>query len=161
MAYAVSINGSPKVYNSLPKVYHSSYANVLGGFDTFSDEELAKHGFYPVEEATITDPLFEEKSNIYFDEANKVFKYNIRTRNYPNVETLKEQKIEGIESQKKQYLSKTNNEVLESLELGEQVPTEISASRADIRTQYITLKSEINTLNTQRDLLTYTGSITI
>ena len=161
MEYAVIENGKPRVYVDLPKSYHSPIANVLGGFNMLSRDELAKHGFYIVEEFNLTDPLFERRGEVYFDETAKVFKYRSETKVHPEVDVLKRQKLDSLEKEKKDLLQQTNDVVLEALELGEVIPTDISSSRANIRTQEIKLKNEINTLSTQRDLLSHTKSIII
>ncbi len=161
MKYAVVENNKITPYRVLPGAYHSAVANVIGGFNKLPDDELAKHGFFPVVEPTITDHLFQRKGNLYFDEANKVFTYPILETTHAEIDELKKTQYLKIDRQKKQLLEASKDEVFEALELGEAVPTEVSASRADIRTQAIKLKLEIETLNTQRDLLTYTGSITI
>ena len=158
--YAVFEKGKIKEYIALPKSYHSEVANVLGGFDKLPNEELKKHGFYPIEKANITDPLFEKKGSIYFDEANKVFRYKIEKFNHSSVETLRKEKLRDLEEDKKRHLEKTNFKVLECLELDEPIPTEIKEERSLIRSEYTKISKKLNSLETQRDLLTFTESIT-
>ena len=158
MAYAtVEEGGRIQLYGVLPSSYHSEIANVLGGFDKLPDEELAKHGFYPVEYPTLTRA--QQRGAIYFDNAAKVFKYNVLEKALPSVESLKISKLQNIKNQKTNLLEKTNEEVLEALEAGEAVATETSASRASIRTQAKELEQQINNLTTSEALLDFTGSI--
>ena len=161
MAYAVLENGNPRLYRVLPQTYKSPISTVLGGFDKLPDDELAKHGFYPVVEPTITDSLFQRRGRLIYDESNSVFTYEVLETTYAEIDILKQQKHTKIDQQKKQLLESTKDDVLEALELGEAIPTDISASRADIRTQAVKLKAEIDTLTTQREILTYTGSIVL
>ena len=160
MGYAVYEKSRIKFYGVLPKSYHSKIANVLGGFDELSNEELAKHGFYPVEEANITDELFEIRGDLYFDETSKTFKYKVVEREQPSVEYLKKRNIENIETQKASLLEETNDIVLESLELKNDIPSDILSKRTNIRQQAESLKTEINNLNNKRDLLTFDKKIT-
>ena len=41
---AIDINGEIKIYSKLPK----SWGNIIGGFNTLSDEEAKEYGFYDV-----------------------------------------------------------------------------------------------------------------
>ena len=41
---AIDINGEIKIYSQLPK----SWGNIIGGFNTLSDEEAKEYGFYDV-----------------------------------------------------------------------------------------------------------------
>jgi len=159
MAYAtVEEGGRIQLYGVLPSSYHSEIANVLGGFNKLPDEELARHGFYPVEYPTLTRA--QQRGAIYFDNAAKVFKYNVLEKALPSVESLKISKLQNIKNQKTNLLEKTNEEVLEALELGEEIPNDIKEERASIRTQAKELEQQINNLTTSEALLDFTGSIT-
>ena len=158
MAYAVIEKGRIQVYGVLPKSYHSKVANVLGGFDTFPNEELEKHGFYPVEYPTLT--RHQQKGDIYFEEDSKTFKYNIIDIPLPSVESLQTQKIHQLETQKKQLLEKTKDIVFEALELGEEIPKEVKKERSLIRERVKEIKNEIESLTLSEDLLDYNVTIT-
>ena len=159
MAYAtIDEGGRIQLYGVLPSSYHSEIANVLGGFDKLPDDELAKHGFYPVEYPNINQRT-QQRGAIYFDNAAKVFKYNVLEKALPSVESLKISKLQNIKNQKTNLLEKTNEEVLEALELGEEIPNDIKEERASIRRQAKELEQQINNLTTSEALLDFTGSI--
>ena len=154
MAYAVLENSRIQIYGVLPKKYHSIIANVLGGFDKLPDEELEKHGFYPVEYPVINQRT-QQRGKIYLDESDKKYKYIIIDKPLPSVESLKITKIHQLETQKKQLLEKTKDIVFEALELGEEIPTEIKEERALIRQRAEEVKDTINSLESSEDLLDY------
>ena len=158
--YAVFENGKIQVYGVLPKSYHSEVANVLGGFDKLPNEELEKHGFYPIEHPQVNTRT-QQKGSIYFDKDKKVFTYRVSTKELPSVESLKNNKINQIERQKTSLLERTKEIVFEALELGEEIPTEIKEERASIRKQYEEIKNEINSLDTSESLLDYNNTIKI
>ena len=160
MAYAVIENKKIQVYEILPKSYHSKIANVLGGFDKLPNEELAKHGFYPVEEAIIEEPILQTKGDIYFDKLNKVFKYKIKEIPHPEIDLIRESTLNKLEYIKKSMLSDTDGDVMEALELGKEVPIEIATQRLSIRNQYKIIKEKINNLTTKKQLLTFEINIT-
>lgn len=147
MAYAVEENGKIQVYGVLPGAYHSSVSNVLGGFNHLSDAELATHGFYPVEYPTINQRT-QQRGAIYFDADAQVFKYHVLTKDLPALDGLKSQKVKNITENKARLLKITDGDVLELLEAGDSITTEISASRAEIRTQAVEIIAEINNLTT-------------
>jgi len=155
MVYAVEKEGKIQVFGVLPKSYHSSVANVIGGFDKLPDSELEKHGFYPVEYPAINQRT-QQRGTIYFDSAAKKFKYNVLDKALPPIEGLKSQKVTNITEQKERYLKVTDADVLEAFEAGAAVSTEISASRAEIRTQALEIKTEIGNLTTHDGVYAYT-----
>ena len=157
MAYAVIEDGRVKVYGVLPGAYHSEISNVIGGFDKLPDSELERHGFYPVEYPTINQRT-QQRGDIYFDEAEKKYKYRVTDKSLPSVDSLKQNKLTQLKQQKTRFLEVTNEDVLEHLEAGESVPTEISASRAEIRTQAIEIENEINNITTHDSIYDYNRS---
>ncbi len=155
MAYAIKTGGRIQVYGVLPGAYHSEVSNVIGGFDKLPNEELAKHGFYPVEYPTINQRT-QQRGAIYFDSAAKKFKYNVLNKALPAIEGLKSQKVTNITKQKTSLLEVTNEDVLETLEAGEAISAEISSSRAEIRTQALEIQAEITNLTTHDEVYAYT-----
>ena len=69
---AININGQIKLYGRLPK----SWGNIIGGFNTISDEEAKEYGFYDVVSPDF-DNATQNFGDIYFDEDNEVFTYSV------------------------------------------------------------------------------------
>tara|TARA_B110000977_G_C10929503_1_gene436497 strand:+ start:421 stop:912 length:492 start_codon:yes stop_codon:yes gene_type:complete len=159
MPHAISKNGKIQIYGVLPKSYHSEIANVLGGFDKLPNEELEKHGFYPVEYPTLK--RHQSKGYIYFNKDSKIFKFSVTDNPLPSAESLQQQKISQLNKTKESLLNITKEIVFEALELGEEIPNKIKEERASIRKQFEEIKNEINTLNTSENLLDYNNTIKI
>jgi len=147
MAYAVFEEGEIKHYPVLPKSYHSKHSNVLGGFQLLPREELAKHGFFPVKEYPYNKEL-RYKKNLYWDENGKVFRWNIVDRE--GIGDLPKHK-EELKKQVKQHiigkLRETDHIVIESLEFGEEIPTEVKTERARIRARKTEIELEIENIS--------------
>jgi len=70
------------LYNEVPKSFTEGEINIIGGFDLLSDIELQAYGFYDVVTPAF-DYYTQKLSDIYFDDVNKVFTYNVLTLDVP------------------------------------------------------------------------------
>lgn len=76
-------NGIIVMYTQLPSVYKSDTLGlVLGGFDSLDVSIHESEGFYDVVTPKF-DKWTQELSQVYFDEVNRVFTYNILTLETP------------------------------------------------------------------------------
>ena len=76
-------NGIVVYYNQLPTTYKSDTLGlVLAGFETLDKDVIESEGFYNIVTPDY-DVYTEELSNIYFDDINKVFTYNISKLDVP------------------------------------------------------------------------------
>ena len=76
-------NGIVVYYNQLPTTYKSDTLGlVLAGFETLDKDVIESEGFYDVVTPDY-DVYTEELSDIYFDDINKVFTYNISKLDVP------------------------------------------------------------------------------
>lgn len=149
--YAIDINGEIKTHNNLPK----SFGNVIGGFDTISDEQAQAFGFYSVVVPQY-DSRTENLGNIYFDSDNNVFTYPVNIRIWE--ETLSELKITKINSLKlhtNSLLQSTDWYITRKFERNIDVPQDIQDARNEILLNHNTTESEINALTTKKSVVSY------
>ena len=101
---AIEINGTIKVYSTLP----NSWKGVMGNFSKLSDEEIKAYGFYDVFIPEYND-LSETLSDIFWDNDNKIFTYTVENKDLSNltVEELKENEIKDLKARGHLKLEKT------------------------------------------------------
>ena len=148
---AININGQIKLYGSLPK----SWGNIIGGFNTLSDEEVKEYGFY-----NVVNPDFDNATqnfgDIYFDENNEVFTYSVEDIVFnETLSQLKESKIESLRDYTNEKLSETDWYVIRSAERSIDIPQDIQDARAEILSEHNTKESEINALSTKKSVVSY------
>ena len=153
---AIEINGKIKVYKSLP----NSWKGVMGNFSMLSDEEIKAYGFYDV----ITpdhNAKSEKLSDIFWDNDNKVFTYNVEDKDLSNItiEELKESHIKDLKARGYNELQKTDWYVWRKTEKDINIPDTISSERDAIREKINTKESEINALTTKKDIVEYDKTI--
>lgn len=144
MAYAVIKNDNIKVYDVLPKSYHSKVSNVLGGFDSLPNEELEKHGFYPIQKSRELK-YFEKEDILHFDSTDKVFKYDIIEDDTVNdFETEKAYRLNNLFYEFDKQLRISDRIVIHCLENNIEVEKNIKKERKEITEDYLSKKEEIN-----------------
>ncbi len=153
---AIEINGKIKVYKTLP----NSWKGVMGNFSMLSDEEIKAYGFYNVIIPEYNG-LSEKLSDIFWDESNKVFTYNVEDKDLSNttIEKLKEDQIKDLKARGYSELQKTDWYVWRKTEKDINMPSAISSERDAIREKINTKESEINALTTKKDIMEYDKTI--
>tara|TARA_R100001440_G_scaffold70846_1_gene93515 strand:- start:7722 stop:8177 length:456 start_codon:yes stop_codon:yes gene_type:complete len=147
--YAIDINGEIKTYNELPK----SWGNVIGGFNTLSDEAAESYGFYTVE-----IPDYNKRTHnlgsLYFD--TDKFTYNVESISFSeSLSKLKESTIESLREYTNYRLSSTDWYIIRNAERGIELPQNIQDERASILDDHNTRESEINALTTKASVVSY------
>ena len=148
---AININGQIKLYGSLPK----SWGNIIGGFNTLSDEEAKEYGFYDVVNPDF-DNATQNFGDIYFDENNEVFTYSVEDIVFnETLAELKERKIESLKEYTNEKLSETDWYVIRKVERDIDIPQDIQDARNTILSEHNTKESEINALSTKKSVVSY------
>ena len=148
---AIDINGEIKIYSQLPK----SWGNIIGGFNTLSDEEAKEYGFYDV-----VSPDYDNKvqnlGDIYFDSDNEVFTYAVNNRTWDeSLSELKLNKIESLRNDTNNKLAETDWYVIRSTERSIDIRQDIQDARAAILSNHDTSESDINALTTKKSVANY------
>lgn len=148
---AIDINGEIKIYSQLPK----SWGNIIGGFNTLSDEEAKEYGFYDVVSPDY-DNAVKILGDIYFDEDNEVFTYSVENITFnETLAELKEGKIESLKNYTNKKLAETDWYVIRSAERSIDIPQDVQDARTEILSQHNTSESEINALSTKKSVVSY------
>ena len=94
---AKSENGTVVLYPELPSTYKSDTIGlVLSGFDTLPVEVHESEGFFEVVTPRY-EPFTQELSSAYFDEAAKVFTYNVLQLSQPIPRPIVERRLSKLE----------------------------------------------------------------
>ena len=148
---AININGQIKLYGRLPK----SWGNIIGGFNTLSDEEVKEYGFYDVVNPDF-DNATQNFGDIYFDSNNEVFTYSVEDITFnETLAELKESKIESLRDYTNKKLAETDWYVIRNAERSIDIPQDIQDARAAILSNHDTSESEINALSTKKSVVSY------
>lgn len=149
---AISLNGEIKQYNNLPK----SWGNVIGGFHLLSDNDLQSYGFYDIETPTDYNDSIHDLGDLYFDEANNVFKRDLVDKTWTEtLDELKQKRISNYKTQINERLKNTDWYVVRNAETGAEIPANIATERADYRAESVTIENEINALETKKEVVLY------
>ena len=149
--YAIDINGEIKTYSSLPK----SWGNIIGGFNTISDEDAQSYGFY-----SVVIPEYnrntESIGDIYFDSDNSVFTYPVNNITWDeSLSELKSNKIDALRDYTNNKLAETDWYVIRNAERNIDIPQDIQDARASILSDHDTKESEINAKTTKAGVVGY------
>lgn len=149
---AISLNGEIKQYNNLPR----SWGNVIGGFHLLSDNDLQSYGFYDIETPTDYNDSIHDLGDLYFDEANNVFKRDLVDKTWTEtLDELKQKRISNYKTQINERLKNTDWYVVRNAETGAEIPANIATERADYRAESVTIENEINALETKKEVVLY------
>ena len=143
-------NGTIKKFNSVPK----NFGNIIGGFNTLNDTELEAFGFYNIVRPSITES--QELGAIEWDADNSVFTYPVQNKTF--AQSLAELKVETIKKLKSIYsnkLSKTDWIIIRDQELGNTTDSDVTSSRATLRSDCATHESSINSKTTKAQVADY------
>lgn len=147
-------NGTIKVYAILPSKYKSESLNIAGGFYKLSVQIHEQEGFFDLKEPVI-DYDIEERGEIYFDDANQIFKHSITPKVLPTLEEAKAQKITQLKSAVK-GLYQSIQWYVEMLRAdNETIPVAVTDKIKLIRTKYEQIKTEINVLTDVVEVIKY------
>jgi len=156
MAKAKNINGSIKEFSSLP----NTYGNIISGFGSLSDEDLAKWGFYDIEVDSEYNSKIHIQGDISFDSSKKKFVKGKSNKTWSDsVAQMKTQKIIKLKKLAMSNLAETDWYVIRKAELGTSIPSSVTTARAAIRSTVETKTDEINALSTKVSLILYDNSI--
>tara|TARA_R100001509_G_scaffold55282_1_gene30482 strand:+ start:1173 stop:1643 length:471 start_codon:yes stop_codon:yes gene_type:complete len=149
---AININGEIKQYSSVPK----SWGNVIGGFHLLSDSDLQSYGFYDIEIPADYNDSIHTLSDLYFDEANNVFKRDLVDKTFTEtLDELKQNRIANYKDEINDRLKNTDWYVVRNAETGAEIPANITTERADYRAESVTIENEINALSTKQEVVLY------
>ena len=144
----ISVNGTIKTYNSIPKTWGS-----ILGVNYMSDEDLKGLGFYDVVRPSTKQS--EQLGDIYFDADAEVFTYPVESKTYTQtVAELKEQKIANLKALYNSELAKTDWYIIRAQE-GIAAPQEILDARAALRSESATHEQAINAKTTKASVIDY------
>lgn len=146
---AIDVNGTIKTYYSIPK----SWGNQIG-VNYMSEADQNSLGFYEVVEPTIQ--ASQELGDIYFDEENNQFTYQVNSRTISEtLAELKTSKIEEIKTYYRNKLVETDWIIVRDQELGNTTDQSILDKRAQLRTDCETHETAINAKTTKASLIDY------
>ena len=143
-------NGTIKTFNSIPK----SFGKIIGGFNTLSDSELEKYGFYNIVTPSITES--QELGAIEWDADNSVFTYPVQNKTFAqSLAELKAQKIANLKHSYGIELAQTDWVIIRDQELGNTTDSSILSLRATLRSDCATHESSINSKTTKAQVADY------
>lgn len=143
-------DGTIKTFSRVPK----SFGKVIGGFNSLSSGELEAYGFYDIVTPTIT--ASQELGDIEWDSDNSVFTYPVEDKTFSqSLAEMKAQKIADLKSIYGYELSKTDWIIIRDQELGNTTDSDISSSRADLRSDCATHEAAINNKTTKAQVADY------
>jgi len=146
---AININGTIKTYSSVPK----SWGNQIG-INYMTEAEQNALGFYNLIEPQIL--ISQELGNIYFDEDNNQFTYQVNNRTISEtVAELKEDKINEVKIYYRGKLAETDWIIVRDQELGNTTDQTILDERTQLRTDCATHETAINAKTTKASIIDY------
>jgi hypothetical protein len=155
---AIEINGQIKIYSTLPKSWNGN-KHYFGGFNNLSDAELKSEGFYDVVVPEYNNNV-QKLSSIYFDSNNEVFTYGVEDITWSEkLSELKENAIQELKQNAHVKLSLTDWYVIRKYEEAIDIPDDVSAERANIKSNLVTKEEEINALTTKSSVILYNTSL--
>jgi len=138
------INGEIKRYSEMPKYFK----NWAGSFNTQSNEIHEQNGFFDVVNPEIDSDTEERDGQIFFDNVKKVFTWLVKNKTLPTLTEAKELKIRELKDAVKGLYTDVQAYVIEKQIHGETIPVVVKNKIKSIRTNYNSIKDEINALNT-------------
>tara|TARA_B100000424_G_C22906362_1_gene482111 strand:+ start:644 stop:1105 length:462 start_codon:yes stop_codon:yes gene_type:complete len=148
---AIKINEEIKVYSKLP----NSWKGVMGNFSMLSEEEIKAYGFYDVVIPDY-DPVIQDLSDIFWQEANQVFTYNVLNKTWAEtLNELKENKLNHLKEHTNSLLGVTDWYYIRKLQRDINVPEEIKNEREAILSNHNDHETAINALTEKADVIKY------
>ena len=152
---AVNNNGIITTYPDVPKQFKSSTGYHLNA-RAMTAGELHNAGMFDVIIPEEYDSRIHDLDEIYFDSAESVFKKDLINKTWDQtLAELKEQQINNFKGQIGSKLTETDWYVIRNADDGSEIPADITAARADLRTQSNTVETEINALTTKKAVMSY------
>lgn len=152
---AVNNNGIITTYPDTPKQFKSSTGFHLNA-RSMSDEELRNAGLFDVIIDESYDSRIHTLDEIYFDSNASVFRKDIVDKTWSQtLEELKEQQINNFKGQIGSKLASTDWYIIRNADNGTEVPTEVAEARQALRDQSDSVESEINSLSTKAEVMSY------
>ena len=152
---AVNINGIITVYQSVPNVLKTSTGTYLNA-SAMSDEDLISAGCFDLILDENYDSRIHDLGEVYWDVENTVFRKDAEDKTWTEtVGELKTKRINHFKSIVNSELQKTDWYIIRSVDSGDDIPSDITDERAELRTQSDTVESEINTLTTKQEVMQY------
>ena len=152
---AVNNNGIITTYPDTPKQFKSSTGFHLNA-RSMSDEELRNAGLFDVIIDESYDSRIHTLGEIYFDSDASVFKKDAVDKTWSQtLEELKEQQINNFKGQIGSKLAATDWYIIRNADNGTEVPTEVADARQALRDQSDSVESEINSLSTKAEVMSY------
>lgn len=141
-------------YNKIPrKLENSIQGTILGGYDKLPTEVHQADGFFDVIEPEY-DPILQEINNIYFDEENNYFTYQVIDKVF-DIEVIRNNKILELKQFANEEFAKTDWYYIRKLRKNIDIPVEIEIQSNDLYLMVDQIENEINNIDNIRDLLTY------
>ena len=152
---AVNNNGIITTYPDTPKQFKSSTGFHLNA-RSMSEDELRNAGLFDV----IIDESYDSRihilDEIYWDSAASVFRKDAVDKTWSQtLEELKEQQINNFKGQIGSTLAATDWYIIRNADNGTEVPTEVAEARQALRDQSDSVESEINSLSTKAEVMSY------
>lgn len=120
-----------------------------------TNDELKLFGFFDLIQEEY-DPRVEEFGDIYFDENNQVFiEPKQDSAISMSLQECKDYIIKQYDDMMRYEFMKTDYHYIKNLELGTEIPSDITDRRTLLRSEINTVKSEINSFTTKKQVLSY------
>ena len=146
---AINDNGTIKTFSSTPK----SWGNQIG-LQYASDSDLEALGFYDVN--VPTTKASQELGDIEWDADNSRFTYPVNNKSFSqSVSELKDSKLANLKAIYNSKLAETDWYVTRKQEKGTAIPSDVQTERDNLRSDYETHKTAINSKTTKASVVDY------
>jgi len=152
---AINKNGKITIYQGVPQSFTSSQGAHLNA-PNMTEQALKDAGLFDL----IIDENYDERvhnlGEIYWDTPSGVFRKDAEDKTWSEtVGELKTKRINHFKSMVNSKLQKTDWYVIRKSDSGDAVPESVTTDRATLRTQSATVETEINALNTKKEVILY------
>ena len=152
---AINRNGKITIYQGVPNSFTSSAGTHMNA-PKMSDEELKNVGLFDVKISDDYDERVHDLGEIYWVTEETVFKKDLVDKTWSEtLDKLKTRRINNFKSTVNTELQKTDWYIIRKSDSGDAVPESVTTDRATLRTQSITVETEINALTTKKEVILY------
>lgn len=141
------------LYNNLPRKFQGVNGTTLGGYNKLPNSIHEADGFFDVIVPEY-DNILQYLSEIYFNEENKYFTYDIIDKVF-NIDNEKIKKVKELKKLTNEFFQLTDWYYIREKRRGIPVPSEIQNYSDLLYYRVDEIENEINNLNNIKDILTY------
>ena len=152
---AINKNGKITIYQGVPQSFTSSQGVHLNA-PNMSEQALKDAGLFDLIIDENYDERIQDLSEIYWVTEETVFKKDLVDKTWSEtLDELKEKKINNFKSIVNIKLQKTDWYVIRKADNGDAVPSDVQTTRTNLRTQSVTVETEINALTEKKEVVLY------